>query len=134
MDRAGLRGVETLLVLEDQAEVRALIEKRLRGYGYSAMVAANGPEALAAVRACDGPTHLMLADVVVGSRSAEIAHIARLLGCPPRRFHNPRADRIMVTPPSPRSALFHSGARFASIRQSRCVSSSQLGRVRNLRT
>jgi PAS domain S-box-containing protein len=73
-DTAVLRGTETVLVLEDQAEVRELIEKTLRGYGYSPIVAANGPEALAAVRAHDGAVHLMLADVVLpGTGGRELA-------------------------------------------------------------
>jgi two-component system cell cycle sensor histidine kinase/response regulator CckA len=69
-----LRGTETVLVLEDQAEVRASIEKILRRYGYSSVVAANGPGALAAARAYDGPIDLMLADVVLpGASGREIA-------------------------------------------------------------
>jgi two-component system, cell cycle sensor histidine kinase and response regulator CckA len=68
-----LQGTETVLVVEDHPEVRASIEKTLRRYGYSALVAANGPEALAAVRAYN-PIHLMLTDVVLpGTGGREIA-------------------------------------------------------------
>jgi signal transduction histidine kinase len=69
-----LRGTETVLVLEDHPEVRASIQKTLRRFGYSALVAADGPEALAAVRAHDHPIHLMLTDVVLpGASGREIA-------------------------------------------------------------
>jgi DNA-binding response OmpR family regulator len=69
-----LHGTETVLVLEDQPEVRASIEKTLRRYGYFALVAASGPEALAAARAYEHPIHLMLTDVVLpGASGREIA-------------------------------------------------------------
>ena len=70
-----IRGIETVLVLEDQPDVRALIEKTLRRYGYSAVVAADGPEAIAAARAHDHPIHLMLTDVVLpGTSGREVAN------------------------------------------------------------
>jgi DNA-binding response OmpR family regulator len=51
-----------------------LIERTLRRYGYSALVAANGQEALAAARASDHPIHLMLTDVVLpGTGGREVA-------------------------------------------------------------
>jgi hypothetical protein len=37
-----LRGTETVLVLEDQREVRKLIERTLRRYGYTVIVGSNG--------------------------------------------------------------------------------------------
>jgi PAS domain S-box-containing protein len=71
---AMLRGTETVLVVEDQAEVRLVIEKTLRNYGYAVIEAANGSEAIAAAREHDGAIHLMLTDVVLpGAGGREIA-------------------------------------------------------------
>jgi two-component system cell cycle sensor histidine kinase/response regulator CckA len=39
-----LRGSETVLVVEDQAEVRGLIEKSLGRYGYTVFTATDGAE------------------------------------------------------------------------------------------
>ncbi len=60
-----LRGTETVLVVEDQAEVRAVIEKTLRRHGYTVIVAADGSQAIAAARDHDGPIHAMLTDIVL---------------------------------------------------------------------
>jgi PAS domain S-box-containing protein len=69
-----LRGTESVLLLEDQPEVRTVIEGTLRRYGYSPVVAASGAEALAAARDHSGPIHLMLTDVVLpGASGREIA-------------------------------------------------------------
>jgi len=74
VDEHELQGTETVLVLEDQAEVRALIDKTLRHYGYSVIVAANGLEAIVAARAHNGPIHVLLTDVVLPRASGrEIA-------------------------------------------------------------
>jgi two-component system, cell cycle sensor histidine kinase and response regulator CckA len=60
-----IRGTETVLVLEDQPEVRAMIEATLRRYGYSVIVAGNGREGLDVARAYPEHIHLMLADMVL---------------------------------------------------------------------
>ena len=55
-------------------DVRAVIEKTLRRYGYTVIAAANGSEAVAAARAHGGPIHLMLTDVVLpGASGREVA-------------------------------------------------------------
>ena len=43
---ASLRGSETILLVEDQKEVRSLIHKMLEARGYQVLVAASGPEAI----------------------------------------------------------------------------------------
>jgi PAS domain S-box-containing protein len=74
IETQALRGTETVLVVEDQTEVRAVIEKTLRHYGYTVIVAANGSEAIAAAREHEGPIHVMLSDVVLpGANGREIA-------------------------------------------------------------
>jgi PAS domain S-box-containing protein len=43
---ASLRGSETILLVEDQEQVRSLIHKMLEARGYQVLVAASGPEAV----------------------------------------------------------------------------------------
>ena len=74
VDMQRLRGTETVLVVEDQAEVRTTIEKTLRPFGYSVLVAANGSDAVTVARAHDAAIHLMLTDVVLpGASGRDIA-------------------------------------------------------------
>jgi PAS domain S-box-containing protein len=74
IDTDRLRGTESILVLEDQAEVRWSIEKTLKRFGYRPIVAADGAEARAAVAVVDRPVDLMLTDVVLpGASGREIA-------------------------------------------------------------
>ncbi|HEY3382140.1 MAG TPA: response regulator [Vicinamibacterales bacterium] len=60
-----LGGTETVLVVEDQDDVRRLIERTLRGQGYRVLAAANADEAKAFAREHDGPIHMLLTDVVL---------------------------------------------------------------------
>jgi PAS domain S-box-containing protein len=59
------RGWQTVLVVEDEASLRALVSTVLCDAGYKVLTAANGDEALAIARAHDGPIHLLLTDVVM---------------------------------------------------------------------
>jgi len=66
--------VETLLVVEDQDEVRKLTVAALRSYGYSVLEAANGEEALAQCERHAGPIDLLITDVVMpGMTGRELA-------------------------------------------------------------
>ena len=60
-----MRGSETILVVEDYAEVRALALSGLAGLGYSVHGASSGKEALAFCREFAGPIHLVVTDVVM---------------------------------------------------------------------
>jgi two-component system cell cycle sensor histidine kinase/response regulator CckA len=60
-----VNGTETVLVVEDQLEVRTLIEDALRRRGFTVLQAASGEEALAIAHAHYGPIHLVLTDVVL---------------------------------------------------------------------
>ena len=71
-------GHETILVAEDEPQVRALVASVLRGRGYTVLAAASGPEALAAARAHDGPIHLLVSDVVMPRMSGP--QLAEALG------------------------------------------------------
>jgi PAS domain S-box-containing protein len=69
-----LRGTETVLVVEDQADVRSSIERTLQRFGYTVIAAATGSEAIAAARASQGAIHLILTDVVLpGANGREVA-------------------------------------------------------------
>ena len=59
------RGTETVLVVEDQPEVRKLVVEVLQGYGYRTLEAASGAEGLTASETYSGPIHLLVTDVVM---------------------------------------------------------------------
>jgi PAS domain S-box-containing protein len=64
-----LRGTETVLVVEDQADVRGLIEKTLSRYGYTVLTATDAREATVLAQAYGGPIHVMLTDVILPDAS-----------------------------------------------------------------
>ena len=67
-------GTETVLVVEDETDVRALVRRVLQRHGYQVIEASDGEEALARARAHEGPIHLLLADVVLpGMGGPELA-------------------------------------------------------------
>ena len=59
------RRSETVLVVEDEDEVRALAIEILREHGYTTLAAADGAEALRVAARHPGPLHLLLTDVVM---------------------------------------------------------------------
>jgi CheY-like chemotaxis protein len=59
------RGTETLLLVEDQPELRRFVALQLREHGYHVLEAGDGGEALLAASRHDGPLHLLLTDVVM---------------------------------------------------------------------
>ncbi|MDD5629456.1 MAG: GAF domain-containing protein, partial [Elusimicrobia bacterium] len=59
------RGSETVLLAEDEAPVRALVERLLRRQGYTVLSAGGGAAALEAARRYRGPVHLLVSDVVM---------------------------------------------------------------------
>ena len=77
---AALRGSETVLVVEDQEEVRCLATTVLTGYGYQVLQAADGAVALALVGSHSGPIDLLLTDVVLpGMNGRELSESLRRL-------------------------------------------------------
>ncbi|MGE5571340.1 MAG: PAS domain S-box protein [Rhodospirillales bacterium] len=60
-----LRGSETVLVVEDQQEVRKLAKDILQRYGYQVLDASCGEEAVELCRAHGGPIHLLLTDITM---------------------------------------------------------------------
>ncbi|WP_437335888.1 ATP-binding protein [Sorangium sp. So ce394] len=58
-------GGETVLVVEDEAQVRDLCVTALRSFGYSVLAARNGKEAVALAATYAGAIHLLVSDVVL---------------------------------------------------------------------
>lgn len=68
------RGSETILIVEDEAEVRTLISKIVRRLGYTVLDARDGVLALEASSRHQGPIHLVLTDIVMpGMNGPELA-------------------------------------------------------------
>jgi hypothetical protein len=64
-EKTETRGHETILVVEDQSEVRNLAVMVLERYGYRVLSACGGQEAIALASQFDGEIHLLLTDVVM---------------------------------------------------------------------
>ena len=75
-------GTETILIVEDEIEVRRLTAAVLRRQGYTVVEAGGPQEALAAIDAIPGEVHLVLTDVVMpGMSGPEL--VERLRGLRP---------------------------------------------------
>jgi PAS domain S-box-containing protein len=57
--------LETILVVEDEPGIRALVRKILHRQGYEVIEAANGDQALAICREHPGSIHLLITDVIM---------------------------------------------------------------------
>ncbi|HXO86695.1 MAG TPA: ATP-binding protein, partial [Gemmatimonadales bacterium] len=64
-----LQGSETILVVEDQEEVRTLIRKILEARGYRVLAAADGASALQLAALHPAPIHLLVSDVIMPGMS-----------------------------------------------------------------
>lgn len=64
-------GLETVLVVEDDEQVRRLVCRLLAEAGYTVLEAVAGTEALGVAQRHDGPIDLLLTDVVMPEMGAE---------------------------------------------------------------
>ena len=69
-----MQGAETVLVVEDQDEVRCFVVEALARRGFRVLQAADGPQALAVAEQCTGKIDVLLTDVVLpGMNGRELA-------------------------------------------------------------
>jgi two-component system cell cycle sensor histidine kinase/response regulator CckA len=74
------QGSETVLLVEDEDEVRAAVCESLQMRGYTVLKARHGKEAVMICRRHDGPIHLLLTDVVMPQMTGpELAQRVSLL-------------------------------------------------------
>ncbi|OGP91325.1 MAG: hypothetical protein A2156_16300 [Deltaproteobacteria bacterium RBG_16_48_10] len=74
------RGNETILIVEDEEEVRKLTAKILERQGYRILETFNGDDALLACERHKSPIHLMLADIIMpGMSGSELAKLLKPL-------------------------------------------------------
>jgi CheY-like chemotaxis protein len=66
------RGSETVLLVEDESELRVLTRRMLEKHGYTVLEAGTAGAALALARDHTGPLHLLLADVVLPGASGRM--------------------------------------------------------------
>ena len=70
------RGVETVLVVEDEDEIRELLVKNLSYAGYEVLESRHGRDAILVAARHDGTIHLLVTDVVMpGMGGGEVAKV-----------------------------------------------------------
>jgi PAS domain S-box-containing protein len=62
-------GEETILLVEDEAAIRAVARRTLLGAGYRVLEAGSAEEALAVARDAGAPFHLLVSDVILPGRN-----------------------------------------------------------------
>jgi PAS domain S-box-containing protein len=89
-------GEETILVVEDQDEVRRFACDALRGYGYTVHAAASGADALRLLEEVPGPIDLLITDLVMpGLSGRELADcVAELRPGMPTLFMSGYSDEV----------------------------------------
>ncbi len=74
--REAAPGTETILLVEDEPEVRRLVEKLLRLKGYRVLSAGSPADAVATAKRHDDAIHLLLTDVIMpGMNGRELARL-----------------------------------------------------------
>jgi hypothetical protein len=71
---AQLGGTETILLAEDDADVRILSKDILEKFGYTVIEAVDGDDAIRAFRENEGKVHLLLLDVIMPKKNGKEAH------------------------------------------------------------
>jgi CheY-like chemotaxis protein len=62
---AKLGGTETILLTEDEQQLRAVMQRTLEEEGFTVLAAAGGPEAIELCQGYDGEIHLLLTDMIM---------------------------------------------------------------------
>ena len=71
MDRPGGEGRVTIMIVEDDDTIRALVTRSLVCAGYHVLDAASGHEAAVVSSRYDGPIHLLIADAILPGMNGE---------------------------------------------------------------
>jgi PAS domain S-box-containing protein len=71
---APLGGTETILLAEDDADVRKLSRDILEKFGYTVIETVDGDDAIRAFRENEGKVHLLLLDVIMPKKNGKEAH------------------------------------------------------------
>jgi len=80
--RAAPTGPETVMIVEDEEQLRVLMVRALRGLGYTVLEAGEGAEAMRVAAAHAGEIHLLVTDVVMpGESGPQVA--TRIAGARP---------------------------------------------------
>ncbi|NJD18360.1 MAG: PAS domain S-box protein [Gemmatimonadetes bacterium] len=92
------RGVGTVLVVEDEAPVRRIVERVLRSAGYRVLLASDGAEAVQIADRYRGPISLVVTDVIMPvMKGGEVAeHIERCRPGTPVLFMSGYVDSLPV--------------------------------------
>jgi CheY-like chemotaxis protein len=106
-----LQGSETVLVVEDDAEVRKLISEVLRIRGYRVLESTNGPEAIRLVQSDGTQVQLVVADVILPEMSGPevVRHLLALKPGVPALFISGYTDEAVL-----RHGMLESDAAFLS--------------------
>ena len=71
--------LKTILLVDDQVEVRRILERMLGSLGHNVLTASDGEEALAIEQSHDGPIHILITDLEMpGIDGRQLARVIRL--------------------------------------------------------
>ena len=100
---SNLKGAETVLVAEDDKDVRDLVSSMLQEQGYKVLVGENGTKALTALQHFAGSIHLLLTDVDMPDMNGKQLFEEVLSYCPDARvlYMSGRVDIAIAERGSP---------------------------------
>jgi signal transduction histidine kinase len=97
------RGTETVLLAEDEVEVRSLVRRALQSWGYRVLEAGDGPSALELAGGHAGPIHLLVTDIMMPEMSGpEVARRLRAVRPEVRVILLSGSEQEEATPPGSR--------------------------------